>query len=44
MKSQDAFSLGNIKTDTIKCLFQTERQLVNVREHVGKSNNRDVEE
>lgn len=35
MKSQAAFSLGNIRIDTIKCLFQTERQLINVREHVS---------
>lgn len=35
MKSHGTFSLGNIKIDIMKCLSQTERQLINFRKHVS---------
>lgn len=35
MKSQETFSLGNMKTDVGKCVSQADRQLVNVRKHVS---------
>lgn len=35
MKSQETFSLGNMKTDVVKCVSQADRQLINVRKHVS---------
>lgn len=35
VKSQETFSLGNMKIDVVKCVSQAERQLINVRKHVS---------